>query len=91
MQIAKQGLCPLSVCLYVPAWTHSSKTAAADLLLWAREAGDIDQLLQHQRANAGSATLLAYVVAEYRLVSTACVMSILYHFQLTKLTSGKRK
>jgi len=31
------------------------------LLLWARQAGDIDPLLQQRRVNAGSATLSAYV------------------------------
>ena len=50
---------------------HSSKPAAAGLLLWARWAGDIDRSLgfaarrtaarRVRRANAGSATLLAYV------------------------------
>jgi len=47
----------------VPAWA----TAAV-----ARPAGDIDRLLhgaQQRRANAGSATLSAYVVAEHRLVN----------------------
>ena len=37
-----------SVCPSVPAWVHSGKSAAADLLLWARRAGDIDRLLQQQ-------------------------------------------
>jgi len=32
----------------VPAWVHNSKPAAADLLLWARRAGDINRLLQQQ-------------------------------------------
>jgi len=36
----------LCVCLSVPPWTYNSKPAAAGLLLWARQAGDIDQLLQ---------------------------------------------
>ena len=39
---------------------HSSKPAAAGLLLWTRRAGDIDRLLQQRRPNAGSATLSAY-------------------------------
>jgi len=52
----------LSVCLSVPAWANGSKPAASGLLLWARRAGDIDRLLQQRRrANAGSATLSAYV------------------------------
>jgi len=34
---------------------------AAGLLLWARRAGDIDRLQQQQPANAGSATVSAYV------------------------------
>jgi len=57
----------------VPAWVHTSKPAAAGLLLWARtcssgisccgaaRAWDIDQLLRQRRANAGSGTLSAYV------------------------------
>jgi len=36
----------VSVCQFVPAWALSSKPAAVGLLLWARRAGDIDQLLQ---------------------------------------------
>jgi len=57
---------PVSVGPSVPARTNSSKPAAAGLLLWARPAGDIDQLLHGtqqrgvRRANAG-ATLSAYV------------------------------
>ena len=38
-----------------------SRRTAAGLLSWARRAGDIDRLLQQRRANAGSATLSAYV------------------------------
>jgi len=38
-----------------------SKPAAVGLLLWARRAGNIDRLLQQRRANAGSATLSAYI------------------------------
>jgi len=45
----------------VPAWAHSSKPVAAGLLLWARRTGDVSRLLQQRRANAGSATLPAYV------------------------------
>ena len=37
--------------------------ATAGLLLWAQRAGDIAGLLQQWRANAGTATLSAYVVA----------------------------
>ena len=37
-----------SICLPVPAWAHSSKPAAAGLLLWAQPAGTIDWLLQQQ-------------------------------------------
>jgi len=55
----------LSVRLSVPAWATAAKFAAV-----ARKAGDIDRLLHGaqlqrgvRRANAGSATLLAYVVA----------------------------
>ena len=57
------------VCLSVPAWFTAANFAAA-----AQPAGDIDRLLHGaqqcsvQRANAGSATLSAYAVAEQRLV-----------------------
>ena len=62
-------ICPASVRqsvrLSVPAWATAAKFAAV-----ARKAGDIDRLLHGaqlqrgvRRANAGSATLLAYVVA----------------------------
>jgi len=37
------------------------RRTAAGLLSWARRAGDTDRLLQQRRANAGSATLSAYV------------------------------
>jgi len=40
---------------------HSSKLAAAGLLLWAQRERTIDRLLQKRRANVGSATLSAYV------------------------------
>jgi len=49
--------------LSAPARAHSSKHAAAGLLLWARRTGDIG-LLQQRLANAGSATLSAYGLAE---------------------------
>ena len=52
-----------SVCLSLRGPT------AAGLLLWARWEGDIDRLLQQRRANAGSATLSAYVGSQHRLVS----------------------
>ena len=41
-------------CPTVPAWAHSSKPAAAGLLLWARRAGDIDRLL-NGRCSAAAA------------------------------------
>ena len=45
----------------VPARANSSKPPAKVLLVWARRAGDIDRLLHQRWANAGSATLSAYV------------------------------
>jgi len=42
----------------------SHPSAAAGLLLWAQMAGDFDLLLHGRLANAGSATLSAYVVAD---------------------------
>ena len=48
--------CPsvrLSFHLSVPASAHSSKPAAAGLLLWARREGDIDRLLQHAAGDCG--------------------------------------
>jgi len=53
---AEQGLRDgtVSVRLSVPAWTHSSKPAAARLLLWARRAGDTDRLPQQRRVAAGA-------------------------------------
>jgi len=57
----RYGVRPSVCSSCVPAWAHSSKHAAAGLLLWARLAGDIDRLLKQRRANAGSATLSAYV------------------------------
>jgi len=62
------------VCLSVPAWFTAANFAAA-----ARPAGDIDRLLHGaqqcsvQRANAGSATLSAYAVAEQRLVMSVII------------------
>jgi len=50
--------------------------AAAGLLLWTRQAGDIDCLLLQRQANAGSATLSAYVVAEHRLVSVEVISCV---------------
>jgi len=47
--------------VYETVWCLSVHHAAADLLLWAWRAEDINQLLQQQTANAGSATLSAYV------------------------------
>jgi len=35
----------VTVHLSVPAWAHSSKPAAAGLLLWAQQVGDINRLL----------------------------------------------
>ena len=49
-------------------WPILPLHAAAGLLLWARRARNIDWLLQQWRANAGSATLSADIVAEHRLV-----------------------
>jgi len=65
-QSIRPFVCP-SVCLSVPTLAHSSKPAAAGLLLWAWPAEDTDRLLhgtqQHgvQQTNVGSATLSAYV------------------------------
>jgi len=69
--------CP-SVRPSVPARAHSSITAAAGLLLWARQAGDIDRLLHGRRApvNAGSATLSACVVAGHRLVIVVVMVGL---------------
>ena len=58
MRYVKRYRVRLSVCPYVrpsvhlsiPAWAHSRKSAAAGFLMWARRAGDIDRLLQLQRA-----------------------------------------
>jgi len=48
-------------CPSVPTRAHSSKPAAARLLLWARRAADIERLLQQRYANASRAMLAAYV------------------------------
>jgi len=45
-----------SVRLSVLAWAHSSKPAAAGLLLSARQEGDVDRLLQQRRVNARAVT-----------------------------------
>jgi len=60
----------VSVRLSVPAWAHSSKPATAGLLLWARQAGDIDRLLQQRRA-VGMPRCQRIYVAEHRLVCNA--------------------
>ena len=44
-----------SVHLSFPAWAHSCNPAAECLLLWARQAGDIDQLLLSRRSAAAAA------------------------------------
>ena len=61
----------LSVC-----HIRSPHAAAAGLLLRARPAGDIDRLLQQRRANAGSATLSAYVVAEHKCLSCEYTLNV---------------
>ena len=54
-----QSVAPAENCITpLRAWAHSSKPAAAGLLLWPRWA-DVDWLLQQRRANAGSAMLSA--------------------------------
>jgi len=45
MLTAEQGVCNGTVSVRLPAWAHISKTAVAGLLLWARQARDIDRLL----------------------------------------------
>ena len=48
----------------------SLHAAAAGLLLWARQAGDIDRLPQQRLANAGGVTLSVSVrTAEHSLVT----------------------
>jgi len=44
-----------SIHLSFPAWAHSCNPAAECLLLWARQAGDIDQLLLSRRSAAAAA------------------------------------
>jgi len=54
--------CPsLSVCLSQHGPTAANRNPLLQLLCIARRTGDIDRLLQQQRANAGSVTLSAYV------------------------------
>jgi len=52
----------------LPARAHSSKPAAAGLLLWARRAGDIDRLLQQRRAPGKS--VQCHVVSVRRRLKT---------------------
>jgi len=61
-----------SVRLSVPAWVHSSKPAAAGCYCGPGGQDISTNCCSSgmRRANAGSATLLACVVAEHRLVST---------------------
>jgi len=83
----------LSICLSVPAWAHGRKPAAVGLLLWARPAGYIDRLLRDaqqrgvRRANAGSAMLSAYVVAEHRLVVGCIVVALSVKILLINITT----
>jgi len=58
--VRRPAVCP-SFSPSVRLSVHGSKSSTAGLLLWARQAGDIDRLPQQRRANAGSATLSAYV------------------------------
>ena len=51
----------LSVCLSQRVPAAANPLLQLGLLLWTRRAGDIDRLVQQRRANAGSATLSAYV------------------------------
>jgi len=51
------GVIP-SVRLSLPAWLHSSKPAAAGLLLWARPEGDIDRLLHGAQQRGGRMRVL---------------------------------
>jgi len=68
-QYAEMGLyiCGASICLFLPSGATAAKFATV-----AQPAGDIDRLLQGRqqrgmrRANAGSATLSVYIVAEHR-------------------------
>jgi len=61
-----------SVCPSEPAWADSSKPVAAGLLLWARLAGNVARLLQRRCANAGGATLSAYVGSWTRSCFVGC-------------------
>ena len=56
---AEQRLRNGTVSVRLSVWAYGSKPVAAGL--WARPARDIDRLLHRRRANAGSATLSAYV------------------------------
>jgi len=82
-----------SICLSVRAWAHGRKPAAVGLLLWARPAGYIDRLLRDaqqrgvRRANAGSAMLSAYVVAEHRLVVGCIVVALSVKILLINITT----
>jgi len=67
----------LSVCPVQPPCT-----TAAGLVLWAQLAGNIDQLLQQWQANAGTATLSAYAVAECKKISDF-VVEYLRQFVIT--------
>ena len=65
-----------------PVRAQSSKPAAAGLLLWARLAGDVDQLLQQCRAETGSATLSAYVCS---WTQTCCVTALTFRSNLDRV------
>jgi len=47
-----------SVCLW---FIRPRQQRVTGLLLWARQVEDIDRLLHQRRANAGNATLSAYI------------------------------
>jgi len=51
-----------------PSMVTQRRSCCCRFAQWARLAGDIDRLLQQRRANAGSATLSAYVGGWTRLV-----------------------
>ena len=79
------------VCLSVPAWFTAANFAAA-----ARPAGDIDQLLYGAQqcsvpwANAGSATLSAYAVAEQRLVMGVIIKNNGWDLTCQKLKTARK-
>jgi len=61
----------------------SLHAAAAGLLLWARQAGDIDRLPQQRLANAGGVTLSAYgqlntVLLLRRLILITAICILIY-------------